>query len=120
MMGMMRREDAHLPLACVEGPYLHDHSTIQKSREEYFARKREEGKRMSEKKSRDYLKNEWVLAKEREMREYQKQEDAAMDDDVKHALQNMLSISSDALKLKMMSVVLVNSLCLSAEKWQSR
>ena len=105
MMGMMRREDAYL-LTCVEGPYHHDHSTIQKSREEYFARKREEGKRMSEKKSRDYLKNEWVLAKEREMREYQKQEDDAMDDDVKHALQNMLSISSDALKLKMMSVVL--------------
>ena len=95
-LGMMRREDAHL-LTCVEGPY---HSSIQKSREEYFARKREEDQRMLEKKSRDYFKNEWVLAKEREMREYQKQEDAAKDEDVKRALQYMISVTSDALKLK--------------------
>ena len=116
---MMRREDAHL-LMCVEGPY---HTSIQKSQEEYFAIKREEDQRMLEKKFRDYFKNEWVLAKEREIREYQKQEDAAKDDDVKPALQYMISVTSDALRLnfsKMMSVELVNSLCSSAEKWQSR
>ena len=55
---------------------------------------------MLEKKSRDYFKNEWALAKERELREYQKQEDVAKDDDVKRALQYRITVTSDALKLK--------------------
>ena len=96
MLRTMRREDAHW-LTSVEGPY---HPSIQKSREKYFARKRAEDQRMLEKKSRDYFKNEWVLAKERELREYQKQQDVAKDDDVKRALQYMISVTSDALKLK--------------------
>ena len=57
-LGMMRREDAHW-LTSVEGPY---HPSIQKSREEYFARKRAEDQRMLEKKSRDYFKNEYGLS----------------------------------------------------------
>ena len=41
-----------------------------------------------------------ALAKERELREHQTQEDVAKDDDVKRALQYMISVTSDALKLK--------------------
>ena len=78
-LGMMKEEDAHL-LESITGPY---HPNIERSREEYFARKKEEDQRMLEKKAREYVNNEWVMEKEKELRDLQKNEDAATDEDVK-------------------------------------
>jgi len=94
-LGMMRAEDAHL-LESVEGPY---HPNIERSREQYFSRKKEDH-RMLEKKAREYYQNEWVFAKEKELRELQEQEEAAADIEVKHAIQYMIQVSVEALKLK--------------------
>ena len=80
-LGMMKEDDAHL-LHSVEGPY---HPNIERSREVYFARKKEEDLRHLEKKARQYYQHEWVLTKEEELRQLQKQEDAATDDEVKRA-----------------------------------
>ena len=94
-LGMMKEEDAHF-LESVTGPY---HPNIERSREEYFARKKEEDQRMLEKKAREYFNNEWVMEKEKELRDLQKKEDAATDD-VKRALHYMLEVTVEALKLK--------------------
>lgn len=95
-LGMMREDDAHL-LDSVEGPY---HPNIERSRELYFARKKEEDQRMLEEKARQYYQHEWVLTKEEELRQLQKQEDAATDEDVKRAQQYMMELTVDALKLR--------------------
>ena len=93
-LGMIKEQDAHL-LVSVEGPY---HPTIERSREEYFARKKEQDQRMLEEKARDYYRDDWVLDKEHELRQLQKQEDAATDDDVKRAQEYMIQLTLDALK----------------------
>ena len=80
-LGMIR-EDTHL-LQSVNGPY---HPNIERSREEYFTKKRQEDKRILEKKALEYFNDEWVMEKEKELRELQKKEDAAKDEQVKRAL----------------------------------
>ena len=94
-LGMMKEEDAHL-LESVTGPY---HPNIERSREEYFTRKKEEDQRMLEKKAREYFNNEWILEKEKELRDLQRNEDSATDEDVKRAIQYMLEVTVEALKL---------------------
>ena len=95
-LGMLREEHAHL-LTSIEGPY---HPEIEQSRNEYFARKREEEQRTLEVKARKYYEDEWILAKEKELQDLQKREDAATDVDVKRALEYMINLTSDALKSK--------------------
>ena len=95
-LGMLKEEDAHL-LQSVNGPY---HPNIEQSRDQYFARKKQEDQRMLEKKAREYFNNEWIMEKEKELRDLQKKEDAATDEDVKRALQYMLDVTVEALKLK--------------------
>ena len=95
-LGMMREEDAPL-LQSVSGPY---HPNIESSREEYFAKKKEEEERMLEKKAREYNNNDWIMAKEMEIRDHQAKEDAATDEDTKLALLYMMEVTAEALKLK--------------------
>ena len=95
-LGMLKEEDAHL-LQSVTGPY---HPNIEQSRDEYFRWKKQEDQRMLEKKAREYFKNGWIMEKERELRDLQRKEDAATDDDVKRVLQYMLKVTVEALKLK--------------------
>ena len=95
-LGMMHEEDAHL-LESVEGPY---HPNIERSRAEYFSKRKEEEERMLEEKARKYYQEEWILSKEKELQELQKQEDAAVDPDTKGALSYMISVAVDALKLR--------------------
>ena len=80
-IGMLREEDAHL-LESVDGPY---HPNIERSRAEYFAKKKEE-QSMLEEKACNYYTDEWVQAKEKELQELQKQEDAAVDLEIREAL----------------------------------
>ena len=94
-LGMIRQEDAHL-LETVQGPY---HPTIERSRDEYFAKKKEEEQKMLEETAAKYYENEWVWAKEKELRQLQEQEDEATDMDVKRALQYMIGVTVEALKL---------------------
>ena len=95
-LGMIREEDAHL-LESVNGPY---HPNIERSREEYFAKKRQEDPRILEKKAFEYFNDQWVMEKEKELRQLQKKEDAAKDEQVKRALHYMMEVTSEALKLK--------------------
>ena len=53
-LGMIREEDAHL-LESVNDPY---HPNIERSREEYFAKKRQEDQRILEKKAREYFNDQ--------------------------------------------------------------
>ncbi|KAL9978141.1 hypothetical protein ACROYT_G015628 [Oculina patagonica] len=92
-LGMLR-EHAHL-LKSVEGPY---HPEVERSRNEYFARKKEEEQRTLEIKAREYYEDEWVLAKEKELRDLQMREDTATDVEVKRALEYMVNLTADALK----------------------
>ena len=69
-LGIIKEEDANL-LESVHGPY---HPTIEKSREEYFTRKKEEDERMLAKKAREYFDDEWVMEKEKELRDLQERE----------------------------------------------
>ena len=63
--GMIREEDAQL-LETVEGPY---HPRIERSREEYFTKKKEEQKNLQDEASK-YYENEWVWAKEKNYDSY--------------------------------------------------
>ena len=58
---MLREEDAHL-LQSVDGPY---HPNIEKTREEYFAKKKAEEERALKEKAQSYYEDEWVMAKEK-------------------------------------------------------
>lgn len=95
-LGMMREEHAHL-LDSIEGPF---HPEIERSRNDYFARKKEEQQRSLEEKAHAYYEDEWVLAKEKELQDLQKREEAATDVQVKRAIEYMLTLTSDALKAK--------------------
>ena len=90
----MREEDADL-LQSVDGPY---HPNIERSREQYFANKKAEEERQLAEKARVYYKDEWVLGKEDELQDLQRQEDAATDPDTKRALQYVIEVAVDALK----------------------
>ena len=70
---MLKEEDAQL-LQSVNGPY---HPDIERSRGQYFARKKQEDQRMLEKKAREYFNNVWIMDKERELRDLQRKEDSS-------------------------------------------
>ena len=92
--GMIREEDSDL-LQSVDGPY---HPNIERSREQYFAMKRAEEERQLVEKACVYYQDEWVLGKEKELQNLQKQEDATTDPETKRALQYMIEVAVDALK----------------------
>ena len=50
-------------------------------------------------KASKYYKNEWVWAKEKELRELQEREETTRDDDVKRAVHYMIGVSVETLKL---------------------
>ena len=91
---MMREEDSDL-LQTVDGPY---HPNIKRSREQHFAKKKSEKERQLVEKACVYYQNEWVLEKEKELQDLQKQEDAATDPETKRALQCIIEVAVDALK----------------------
>jgi len=93
-LGMMREEDSDL-LQTVDGPY---HPNIKRSREQHFAKKKSEKERQLVEKACVYYQNEWVLEKEKELQDLQKQEDAATDPETKRALQCIIEVAVDALK----------------------
>ena len=80
-LSTMREEDGPL-LQSVSGPY---HPNIGSSREEYFARKKEEEERMLEMKAQECHNNDWILVKETELQDHQSKKDAATDKDTKRA-----------------------------------
>lgn len=93
-LGLMNEEDSDL-LQSVDGPY---HLNIERTREQYFAKKKAEEERQLAEKARVYYQDEWVLGKERELLDLQKQEDASTDPETKRALQYMIEVAVDALK----------------------
>lgn len=95
-VGMLKEEDAHL-LQTVDGPY---HPNIEKTREEYFAKKKAEEERALKEKAKSYYEDEWVMAKEKELQDLQRKEDAATDPDTKRALAYVMGVAVDALKDK--------------------
>ena len=95
-LGMMKEEDADL-LHSVDGPY---HPNIEKTREECFAKKKAEEERQLAEKARDYYQDGWVLGKEKELQDLQKQEDAATDPETKRALQYIIEVAVDTLKAR--------------------
>ena len=95
-LGMMQEEDADL-LHSVDGPY---HPNIEKTREEYFAKKKAEEERQLEEKARAHYRDGWVLEKEKELQDLQKQEDAATDPETKRALHYIIGVAVDALKAR--------------------
>lgn len=95
-IGMLLEADAHL-LESVDGPY---HPNIERSRAEYFAKKKEEEQSMLAEKARKYYTGQWVQAKEKELQELQKQEDAAVDPEIREALSYMISVAVDDLRLR--------------------
>ena len=94
-LGMMREENADL-LQSVDGPY---HPNIERTREQYFANKKAEKERQLVEKAHVYYQDEWVLAKEKELQDLQKQEDAATDPDTRRALQYVV-VAVDGLKAR--------------------
>ena len=95
-LGMIKPEDADL-LERVDGPY---HPNIEKSREEYFAQKKEQEERQLVQKARSYYEDKWVLSKEKELQELQRQEDEATELDTKRALHYLIGVAIEALKLR--------------------
>lgn len=93
-LGLMNEEDSDL-LQSVDGPY---HPNIERTREQYFAKKKAEEERQLAEKARVYYQDEWVLGKEKELQDLQKQEDTSTDPETKRALQYMIEIAVDALK----------------------
>ena len=93
-VGMLREEDAHL-LLTVDGPY---HANFEKTIEEYFAKKKAEEERALKEKAKSYYEDEWVMAKEKELQDLQRKEDAATDPDTKRALVYIMGVAVDALK----------------------
>ena len=69
------------------GPY---HPRIERSREEYFAKKKEEEQKNLQDKASKYYENEWVWAKEKE---------TAREGDVQRAVHYMIGVTVEALKL---------------------
>ena len=88
---MMKEEDSDL-LQSV------DHPNIERTREQYFAKKKAEEERQLAEKARIYYQDEWVLGKEKELQDLKKQEDTSTDPEPKHTLQYMIKVEVDALK----------------------
>ena len=95
-LGMMREDDAHL-LDSVEGPLPSQHRMFEKS---VLCKKERGGLKDVGEKERQNYQHEWVLTKEEELRQLQKQEDTATDEDVKRAQLYMMELTVDALKLR--------------------
>ena len=85
----------------VGGPY---HPNLERTHEEYFLRKREEEMQELEEKARKFCEDKWVLQKEQELIDLQNQESSATEQDVKKALQYMIGVAEEALKLNFKKV----------------
>ena len=75
-----------------------DHPNIERTREQYFAKKKAEEERQLAEKARIYYQDEWVLGKEKELQDLKKQEDTSTDPEAKCAIQYMKEVAVDALK----------------------
>ena len=62
-------------------------------------KKKEEEQRNVQDKASKYYENEWVWAKEKELRELQEREENTRDDDIKGAIHYMIGVTVEALKL---------------------
>ena len=71
---------------------------IEKTREEYFAKKKAEEERALKEKAKSYYEDEWVMAKEKELQDLQRKQDAATDPDTKRALAYVMGVAVDALR----------------------
>lgn len=94
--GMMKEVDADL-LESVDGPY---HPNIENTREEYFAKKKAEEERQLSEKAGNYYNDDWIIAKEKELRELQRKEEVATDLETKRALVYIIEVAVEALKLR--------------------
>ena len=90
----MKEKDSDL-LQLVDGPY---HPNLERTREQYFAKKKAEEERQLAEKARIYYQDELVLRKEKELQDLQKQDDPSTDPETKRALQYMLEVAVDTLK----------------------
>ena len=95
-VGMLREEDAHL----LRSPSMDRTmgTSIRPERPEYFAKKKAEEDRALKEKAQSYIEDEWVMAKEKELQDLQRKEDAATDPDTKRALAYLKEVAVDALK----------------------
>ena len=75
-----------------------NHPNIERTREQYSAKKKAEEERQLAEKARAYYQDEWLLGKEKELQDLQKQEDASTDPDTKCTLQYIIEVAVDALK----------------------
>ena len=114
-LGMIRPEDGDL-LEHVDGPY---HTNIEKRREEYFAKKKEQEECQLVQKVRSYYEDEWVLSKEKELQELQRQEDEAAELDRKSALNYLIGVAIEALKLQLKYVLVERKRKASEMEWYS-
>lgn len=90
----MKEEDSDL-LQSVDGPY---HPNIERTRQQYFAKKKSEDERQLAEKARVYYQDKWVLGKEKKLQDLQKQEDASTDPKTNRALQYMIEVAVYSLK----------------------
>jgi len=74
------------------------HACFNSAREEYFAKKKAEEERALKEKAQSYYEDEWVMAKEKELQDLQRKEDAATDPETKRALAHVMEVAVDALK----------------------
>ena len=61
-------------------------------------RKKAEEERALKEKAQIYYEDEWVMAKDKELQDLQRKEDAATDPDTKRALAYVMEVAVDALK----------------------
>ena len=80
----------------MRGPY---HLTIECSKKEYFAEKKEEENKILGEKAASYYENEGVWEKEKGLRQLQEREEAEKEEEVKRASRYMIGVSTETLKL---------------------
>ena len=90
----MKEKDSDL-LQSVDGPC---HPKLERTREQYFAKKKAKEERQLAEKARIYYQDELVLGKEKELQDLQKQDDPTTDPQTKRALQYMLEVAVDEFK----------------------
>lgn len=90
---MMKEEDADL-LESVDGPH---HPNIEKTREKYFAKKKAEEEQQLSEKAGNYYNDDWIIAKDKELRELQRKE-VATDSESKRVLVYIIEVAVEALK----------------------
>ena len=93
-VGMIDKDDAHL-VTSLQEPF---HPVIEQSRRRYFARKKEEELKTLQKKALEYYKNRWILEREEDLRELQRNEDMCSDNDVKMSIHYRIQVIVDALR----------------------